>query len=116
MVSYAREPVLLGDDAADGLMAYASRLSSLRLTENIQLRVLTLAGAPAAAGFMLTPGAPLMTLSHECEYPEPDNVDQVAFMLGASAGGVAALLPEPWNDSVIFSETDFDPRFERKPW
>jgi hypothetical protein len=116
LLSYTREAVLLGDDAADGLMAYASRLSSLGLTNIVELRVLTLSGEPADASFMLTPGAPLMALSHTCEYQEPDNAERVAVMLADALGrDTATLLPPVPGEDLIFGDMDFNALFDHGP-
>jgi len=112
-LAYAHQQVLIGDAAADGLLAYAAKLGTLRKTEAIQLRVLTLTGEPALAGFLLTPGAPLMTQTVTSEYAEPDNNTSVDYMQRELAHlGAGYPLPEAWGVEVAVDDMDFDSWYE----
>jgi hypothetical protein len=108
MLSYAPEPVLIGDATADGLLAYAAMLSSQRRTKTVELRVLNLIGEPATAGILLTPSTQLMTLSYPCRYSEPDNDAQVNLMVSEISGGAAeAPTHRRWGDDSNFDQTEF---------
>jgi len=107
LLTYARESVLLGDAAADGLMAYAARLASLRLTDAVRLRVLTVGGSSAMAAFLLTPGVQLMTVTVESPYAEPDNEAEVATLRRRTADIVVAVVLEDQGRDAIFDDIEF---------
>jgi hypothetical protein len=108
MLTYARRSVLVGDETADAVIAYAARLASLRQTETILLRVLSPRGRPAIAEVLLTPGAELMTLSVRARWAEPDNDTQVAHMRRETVRTVGAPEPGGAGEAVIFDDTEFD--------
>ena len=105
-LAYAQERVLIGDDAADGLMAYAVRLASLRLTEAIELHVLSASGDPVTAGLLLTPGASLMTATVTSAYAEPDNAELIDYMHQEMTGSVVGTAPDERAGDAVMDDMD----------
>jgi hypothetical protein len=79
-ITYAEKSLLLGDDAADALIAYAAVLATHGRGDSVTLRALSSDGDEVDATFLLTTGAPLMAETSTTRLPEPENADAVARM------------------------------------
>jgi hypothetical protein len=79
-ITYAEKSLLLGDDAADALIAYAALLATHGRGDSVTLRALSSDGDEVDATFLLTAGAPLMAETASRRLPEPENADAVARM------------------------------------
>jgi hypothetical protein len=79
-ITYAEKSLLLGDDAADALIAYAAALATHGRGDGVTLRALSSDGDEVDATFLLTAGAPLMAETSTTRLPEPDNADAVTRM------------------------------------
>jgi hypothetical protein len=91
-ITYAEKSLLLGDDAADALIAYAAALATHGRVDGVTLRALGSDGDEVDATFLLTAGAPLMAETSTTRLPEPDNADAIARMRAETDRMVS---PEP---------------------
>ncbi|MHA7987383.1 hypothetical protein ACX9R5_16425 [Rathayibacter sp. CAU 1779] len=76
-------PVLIGDEAADTLVAYAATLNRVGRSDNVELRALTTEGHDISVRYLLNSAATLMTQSTTMAALEPNNRQSVRYMKAA---------------------------------
>jgi len=79
-VTYAEKSLLMGDEAADLLMRYATLLGQRGSTDSVTVAALGADGNDVEAAFLLGPGAALMIETANTATPEPDNTDAVRYL------------------------------------
>ncbi|WP_150307697.1 hypothetical protein [Planctomonas psychrotolerans] len=79
-VTYADKSLLVGDEAANVLLAYAAVLARNNNADTVDIRAISSEGNSTTATFLLDAGAPLMAETINSPLPEPDNTDAVAYM------------------------------------
>ncbi|WP_285113704.1 hypothetical protein [Leifsonia sp. fls2-241-R2A-40a] len=79
-VTYADQSLLIGDEAADLLMRYATALGQSGGADAVTLRALGSDGNDVDATFLLGPGSVLMVETANTETPEPDNLAVTAYL------------------------------------
>lgn len=79
-VTLPNSSLLLGDRAADLLLAYAALLAQIGRGDHVSLRAIEVDGAEVEAGFLLNVGTSLLVESTDSHLPEPDNGIGIAYM------------------------------------
>ncbi|RWZ59505.1 hypothetical protein ELQ92_11740 [Labedella populi] len=72
-VTYAQKSLLMGDDMADALLAYAALLADAGSADSVQVKSLGIDGEEVVATFVLGNGIDLMAETTRSQLPEPDN-------------------------------------------
>ena len=80
-VTYSDKNLMVGDAAADALIAYATALAIARTADSVQINALGTEGEPVVATFLLDTGAPLMVETSPSTLDEPDNDEATAYMI-----------------------------------
>jgi hypothetical protein len=76
-VTYAEKSLLVGDEMADALLAYAAQLACDGHSDAVNVRAISGDGDEVMATFLVGAGAPLMAETSTTTLPEPDNADLV---------------------------------------
>jgi hypothetical protein len=79
-VTYAQKSLLMGDDVADALLAYAALLADTGSADNVEVRGVGVDGEEVVATFVLGNGIDLMAESTRSQLPEPDNRQALAYI------------------------------------
>jgi hypothetical protein len=79
-LTMADKSLLIGDEAADTLMAYAALVATKDTGQTVVLQAIGFDGVEVAVTFLLNSGTVLLVESSESTLPEPDNEDQVVWM------------------------------------
>ncbi len=79
-ITFGDKSLLVGDQAADLMIEYASLLSSNGDSDTVTLHAVGPDGNEADATFLLDTGTPLMIETTNSSMPEPDNSDAVSYM------------------------------------
>ena len=79
-VTYAQKSLLLGDDIADELLAYAAQLADSGSADNVEVHGVGVDGEEVIATFVLGNGIDLMAETTRSELPEPDNSTALAYI------------------------------------
>ena len=79
-VTYADKNLMVGDETADTLIAYATALAVAKTADSVQINALGTEGEPVVATFLLDTGAPLMVETSPSTLDEPDNVEVTEYM------------------------------------
>jgi hypothetical protein len=80
-ITFAGKSVLVGDEAADVLLAYGAALTRHDSGDTVHLKAINADGNVIEAGFLLPPGSSMMTETTNSDLPAPDNEPTVAYML-----------------------------------
>jgi hypothetical protein len=72
-VTYAEKSLLVGDEAAELLMSYATVLGRNNSTDSVTLRAIGMDGNEVEATFLLNPSSDLMVESTNSTAAKPDN-------------------------------------------
>lgn len=72
-VTTADKSLLIGDEAAETLIAYATLLGQNQSADDVTLSAYGADGDPVEVTFLLNNGTTLLIESSESEVPEPDN-------------------------------------------
>lgn len=79
-VTYAEKSLLIGDEAAELLMSYATVLGRNNSTDSVTLRAVTMDGNETDATFLLNPSTIMMIESTNGTGNEPDNETVVEYL------------------------------------
>ncbi|MGO4594568.1 hypothetical protein AB4Z18_12180 [Leifsonia sp. 2TAF2] len=79
-VTYADKSLLVGDEAADLLMSYATALGQTGGTDAVTLRAIGVDGNEVEATFLLSPAVVLMVETASTTATEPDNIGAVRYL------------------------------------
>lgn len=79
-VTYSEKSLLIGDDAADLLMGYATVLARTAGADSVTLRAIGADGNDVDATFLLNPSTVLMVESANTVATEPDNELAILYM------------------------------------
>jgi hypothetical protein len=79
-VTYAEKSLLVGDDAADLMMKYASELANGGMSDTVSLNALGADGDEVVATLLLGQGAPLMAETSTTSLAALDNTEAVQYM------------------------------------
>jgi hypothetical protein len=74
--------LLIGDRAADLLLAYAALIAQMGRGDHDLLRAIGGDGVEIDAGFLLNSGTSLLVESSTSSIPEPDNAAGIAYLQG----------------------------------
>lgn len=76
----AGKSLLLGDRAADLLLAYAALVAQVRRGDHVSVRAIREDGDEVEVGVLLNSGSVLVIESSTSPLPEPDNTAAIAYM------------------------------------
>ena len=79
-ITFGDKSLLVGDQATDLLLQYASLLASESNADTVTLRAIGPDGNETEATFLLDTGVPLMAETTISSLPELDNAEAVAYM------------------------------------
>jgi hypothetical protein len=79
-VTYADKSLLMGDEAADTLLEYASALVNAGKADTVDVHAFGEDGQEVVATFLLETGAPVMAETTHTSMKEPDNWEAIAYM------------------------------------
>ncbi|MEN0085157.1 MAG: hypothetical protein AAGC66_10355 [Leifsonia sp.] len=79
-VTYSEKSLLIGDEAADLLMSYATVLGRTDGTDSVTISAIGADGNDVQATFLLNPSIELMVESANTDASEPDNETAVEYM------------------------------------
>lgn len=79
-VTYAQKSLLMGDDVADELLAYAAQLADAGSADNVEVNAVGIDGEEVTATFVLGNGIDLMAETTTSQLPEPDNSAVLAYI------------------------------------
>jgi hypothetical protein len=79
-ITYSDKSLMVGDEAADTLLAYAAALADAEHADTVTLAGIGATGENVDATFLLDAGSNLMAESVASTLPEPDNAEVVARM------------------------------------
>ena len=79
-VLYGQKSMLLDDDAAEALLAYAAHVSQLRTSDRVDMRGFTVEGNAVTTSFVLNGGTGLVAETTNLTMEEPDNRDAIAYI------------------------------------
>lgn len=79
-VTYSEKSLLIGDEAADLLMSYATVLGRTRGTDSVTIHALGVDGNEVDATFLLNASTILMIETANTTVDEPDNARAVEYM------------------------------------
>lgn len=79
-VTYAQKSLLMGDDVADALLAYAALLADAGSADNVEVKGVGVDGEEVVATFVLGNGIDLMAETTRSGLPEPDNSSALAYI------------------------------------
>jgi hypothetical protein len=79
-VTYSEKSLLIGDEAADLLLEYASALVNVGRGDTVDVHAFGSDGQEVVATFLLEAGAPLMAETTHTSMNEPDNWEAIAYM------------------------------------
>jgi hypothetical protein len=79
-VTYAEKSLLIGDEAADLVLEYASELANAGASDTVTLNALGADGDEVVATLLLGAGAPLMAETSNTRLTPLDNTDAVGYM------------------------------------
>jgi len=106
-LAYAEKSLLVGDDAADLVLEYASALSNRGVSDTVELNAFGADGGEVVATLLLGQGAPVMAESTVTSMAALDNSDTVAYI--RSRLDEFASPPEAQPESVdVTSDGDSD--------
>jgi hypothetical protein len=96
-VTYAEKSLLIGDEAADLLMSYATVLGRTHGTDSVTLQAIGIDGNEVGATFLLNPSANLMVETTNTTATEPDNETVSEYMRQRISGLTEPyeLVPDP---------------------
>lgn len=100
-LTLADKSLLIGDEVADLLVAYAAVIATANAGDHITVNAFGVDGAQVAAQILLNSGTTLMAESTISELPEPDNAEAIDYLrdrlqfygqlpIGEPPGGVTA--------------------------
>lgn len=110
-ILFADKTILVGDDAADALVAYGVALAAHRTADRVDYTGIGADGATVEVSFLLNSGAALVVETTPSEIPEPDNHDEVARVRARTEALTGAHPVQP-GDQSITSDFDADHRLE----
>jgi hypothetical protein len=102
-ITGAEKSLLVGDEAADLLMEYASFLGNSRMVDTVKLRAFGVDGEEVTATFLLNEGTNILAESTRSQLPEPDNAEAVRYMRETIEAGSAS------HSAVPADPEDFTP-------
>lgn len=79
-VTYAQKSLLVGDDVADELLAYAAQLADSSSADNVEVHGIGVDGEEVIATFVLGNGIDLMAETTRSQVPAPDNSEALAYI------------------------------------
>jgi len=79
-VTFADKSLLIGDEAADLLLEYATALANATRADAVRVRAISSTGEAVEATLLLDPGAVLMAETTTTPTPEPDNGATISYM------------------------------------
>lgn len=79
-ITFAEKSLLVGDEAADILIAYAALLARVGSADVVTLNAIGADGHDVTASFLLDQGASLITETTGSHLAEPDNTEEIARM------------------------------------
>ncbi len=84
-MTMAEKSLLIGDAAADTLVRYAALLAKLGSGDAVELSAVGVDGEQVEVTFLLNSGTVMIAETTNSTLPEPDNSEQVEYMLGRIA-------------------------------
>lgn len=79
-MTYADKSILVGDEVARLVIAYAAELAHHGDADDVEVRAISSDGDAVVAILLLGAGAPIMAESAHSDLPEPDNRRTVDYM------------------------------------
>lgn len=79
-VTYADKSLLIGDEAADLLMSYATALGQTGGADAVTLRAIGIDGNDVEATFLLSPATVLIVETASTSATEPDNIAAAGYL------------------------------------
>lgn len=110
-ILFADKTILLGDDAADALVAYAVALASNSTADRVEYTGIGSDGATIQVSFLLNAGASLVAETTPSELPEPDNREEVERIRARTEALVGSHPVQP-GDGDLTSDFDVENRLE----
>jgi hypothetical protein len=106
-ITGAEKSLLVGDEAADLLLEYASFLGNGRMVDTVKLSAYGSDGEEVTATFLLNDGVTIIAESTRSTLPEPDNAEAVAYMRQAIDAGSTShsAVPADPDDFIPTEET-----------
>jgi hypothetical protein len=77
-ITFADKSLLIGDEAADVILAYAAALAASGSAATVTVHAVSSDGDEVDATFLLGAGAPMMAETTHSTLPEPDNSATIA--------------------------------------
>jgi hypothetical protein len=104
-ILFADKTILLGDDAADALVAYAVALGANQTADRVEYTGIGADGATIQVSFLLNSGASLVSETTPSELPEPDNHEEVQRIQARTEALVGSHPVQPGDGELT---SDFD--------
>lgn len=79
-LTFLENTLLLDDEAANLLIAYAAALLNAGKADALDVHVVDSTGRPSDVRLLVPAGAPLMAQDAESIFPEPDNAAAIEYM------------------------------------
>jgi hypothetical protein len=76
----ADKSMLVGDDAADLLLTYASLIGQVGRADTVTLNAIDGGGDEVVVGFLLNSGTALVIQTSTASFREPDNAEAIGYM------------------------------------
>jgi hypothetical protein len=107
-VTFADKSLLVGDEAADLLMEYATLVASSGDADRVNLRAFGSDGQEVIATILLDQGTPLMAETSHSSMVEPDNAEAMEYLRERIRLMTSPRLAGPIDDHMIPQTSDLD--------
>lgn len=116
-ITVADKSLVLGDDAADLLISYATLLGESQHADNIELHAISGDGDEVLVTFLLNQGVTIVTETVHTSQPEPDNRHAIAYLQTAINRLTADTDPsaEDVSGAAVWNAPDQDTRTPDRP-
>jgi hypothetical protein len=81
-LDYAGGRFLIGDEAANTLLDFASLLGKYETTDEVRLYTRSPSGEAGRSRFLIGPASQIVITTYSSDFEEPDNAEGIAWMRG----------------------------------